>query len=84
MHQIALNKLALSGIEVVHRYSRKHSSGIILIKSKSPQEMEGALRQRKILVTGRVDGVRLALQFYNNENDIDGFIKNFLEIEKTF
>ena len=66
-------KLKENDIKTVFNYPKKNRSQIVIIEG-SPA-LQNQLAEKNIFVSHRGTGIRIALHFYNNENDIDELIK---------
>jgi cysteine desulfurase/selenocysteine lyase len=69
-----LEKLSGLKIQVLSPLKDQQRSAIILFKCKSPEHLVSYLRRKKVVVSARGGGVRVAPHFYNNERDIDKLI----------
>lgn len=52
------------------------------IKMKNNREVERKLAERKIIVSARVGGLRVAPNFYNNEDEVERFLEGLREVTK--
>ncbi|MBU6997862.1 MAG: aminotransferase class V-fold PLP-dependent enzyme [Theionarchaea archaeon] len=50
---------------------RKKRAGIVNIKHPKPEKVVEALRKQNILVSARMNGIRVSTHFWNTEEDID-------------
>jgi cysteine desulfurase/selenocysteine lyase len=50
---------------------REKRAGIVNIKVSEPEKIAEALRKRNILVSARMNGIRVSTHFWNTEEDID-------------
>lgn len=50
---------------------REKRAGIVNIKVSEPEKVAEALRKRNILVSARMNGIRVSTHFWNTEEDID-------------
>jgi selenocysteine lyase/cysteine desulfurase len=67
-------KLDLLDIEMASPREEKHMSGITIIKTKNAKEIVSKLLEAKIIVSARGKGVRISVNIFNNEEDIDTLI----------
>jgi selenocysteine lyase/cysteine desulfurase len=67
-------------IPLLFNFDEDHQSGILMIESKNAAEEELKLIEKKVFVSARGKGLRVAIHFYNNEKDIDNFIAEFKKI----
>jgi selenocysteine lyase/cysteine desulfurase len=86
---IELNKLIQKrieeiGLEIIAPISDKHRSGILIIKTKNAKAVTQALAGKKIFVSARGEGIRVSFSFFNNEEDIDNFIREAEKIKEMF
>ena len=68
------DRLEAAGVAVVSPGGRAHGSGIVLVKVPDAAGIVDALKVRKVRVSARGGGIRVSAHFYNNRDDIDGFI----------
>lgn len=73
-------RLAETGTPVVSPGEREYRSGITIIAVPDKAALAAALAARRILVSVRHRGIRVALNFYNTTDDIDIFIAAMREI----
>ena len=73
-------KLRSLGIDVINQKKDKHRSGILIAKIKNPNFVVEQLFSRNIIVSARGEGIRISTSIFNNENDIEKFIKALGEI----
>lgn len=68
------------GAEILSPLESKYRSGILVFKVKNPAKTAARLREKKIYVMPRGGGIRVAPHFYNNDEDIEIFIKNLKKV----
>ena len=56
-----------------------HRSGETLVEVDSPAEVVASLAAKKVLVTEKPQGIRVATDFFNNEDDVDKLIEALAE-----
>ena len=61
------------GVEVLSPRDRERRSGITVLKVPEPKRVATQLQEKNILVAARRNGLRVALHFYNDKEDIDRF-----------
>lgn len=69
--------LAGSNYEIVSSRSESEKSAIVCIKSLAgihPNQIAATLEQANVIVSPRIDRIRIAPHFYNDISDIDGLI----------
>lgn len=70
-----IERLQNLGLEIASPLERKYRSGIIVFKTPEAEKICRWLLKRKIYVSPRGEGIRVAPHFYNNEADIDRLIE---------
>lgn len=73
LHLVAFAKSALkkAGVELAFDFEPSESSGILILKTKYPaSELEASLAAKNIFVSARPTGLRIALHWFNDEEDI--------------
>jgi len=73
---LLIEHLQRLNLEILSPLERKHRSQIVLFKVKNPKEIVEKLKKRKIIASTRLGGIRVSPHFFNNEDDIEKFIKN--------
>lgn len=71
----AIQKLQEKGFEILTPLEPEHRSGIVVFKVKNPVLLWKKLLQKKIYVSARGGGIRLAPHFYNSMEEIEKLIK---------
>ena len=85
-HALSLNRylttrLIERGFDVLSPISdEQHRSAETLVKAKNPAQVVSALAAKKIYVTEKPEGFRVATDFFNNEQDIDALIEALLVV----
>jgi selenocysteine lyase/cysteine desulfurase len=68
-------QLSETGWEVLSPLRNEASrSAETLVKAESPQQLVSALASQRILVTEKPQGIRIATDFFNNEDDVDRLV----------
>lgn len=71
----AIERLADLGLEIVTPLERKYRSGIVVFKIKDAAAVVKRLLKKRIFVSPRGPGIRVAPHFYNQFSDIDRLIR---------
>lgn len=71
--------LEKKGLEVVSPRAPGSRSGIVVFKAKDPQKLWRKLLARKIYVSPRGAGIRVAPHFYNSFEEIEVLLKKLIE-----
>ena len=71
----ALSRLTDLGLKIVTPLERKYRSGIVVFKINGALEIAKRLLNKRIFVSPRGEGLRVAPHFYNQFSDIDRLIK---------
>ncbi|HZD34084.1 MAG TPA: aminotransferase class V-fold PLP-dependent enzyme [Nitrososphaeraceae archaeon] len=72
--QYLIDRLGELKIQILSPLANTHRSAIVVFKSRSPNHLVAYLGKRRIIVSARGGGIRIAPHFYNNEIDIDRLI----------
>jgi selenocysteine lyase/cysteine desulfurase len=56
-------------------------SGITIIRSGNAQNIVSMLKKEKIIVSARGEGLRVSVNIFNNESDIDTFISALIKLD---
>ncbi len=72
----AIETLQRKGFEILSPLETEHRSGIVIIKVPDAQKKWRRLLDQKIYVSARGGGLRLAPHFYNNEEEIEKFVRS--------
>ena len=68
-------QLSEAGFEVLSPVTNEASrSAETLVKAESPQQLVSRLGLQKILVTEKPQGIRVATDFFNSEDDVDQLV----------
>ncbi|MFW5656977.1 MAG: aminotransferase class V-fold PLP-dependent enzyme [Bacteroidota bacterium] len=74
-------KLVASGFKVLSTSEDKYRSGITIVKHNNPKPVVKNLAEKNILVSARGEGLRISVNVFNNEQDIDTLcyhLKNYI------
>lgn len=77
-----IKKLQKLGLEVISPTDEKYRSGIIIVKLENANDIVSKLEEKKIYVSARGVGIRIAVHIYNNKSDIDELIRELKSILK--
>ncbi|MBO8182337.1 MAG: aminotransferase class V-fold PLP-dependent enzyme [Archaeoglobus sp.] len=69
-------------LEIVSPLEKKHRSGITVIKWKNAEEAVQKLYKENVIVSARGEGLRVSVHVYNNEEDVDKFVKELQRLVK--
>ncbi len=76
LNRFLTSRLLDSGWTVLSPISEEHTrSAETLVKVDEPARVVGELRERKIIVTEKPQGIRVATDFFNNEDDIERLVE---------
>jgi selenocysteine lyase/cysteine desulfurase len=75
LNHLLEEKLRNLGIEIIVQKEDKHRSGILIAKIQNPKLVVDELFKKNIIVSARGEGMRVSASIFNNEEDIDIFIK---------
>jgi selenocysteine lyase/cysteine desulfurase len=76
LNRFLTDRLIESGLSVISPIGEEHTrSGETLVQVDEPGRVVVELRERKIIITEKPQGIRVATHFFNNENDIDRLIE---------
>ena len=74
---LKLSKYVIDNAENVQTpYDEKKRAGIVNIKHSDSEKIVEKLKEKKILVSARMGGIRVSTHFWNTEEDIDTLLKN--------
>ena len=82
LNHLLEEKLRNLGIELIVQKENKHRSGILIAKIQNPKMVVDELFKKNIIVSERGEGMRVSASIFNNEKDIDVFIKELSMILK--
>ena len=80
LNSLLEKKLRSLGIDVINQKEDKHRSGILIAKIENPKFVVEQLFKKDIIVSARGEGIRVSTSIFNNENDIEIFIKTLKEL----
>ena len=82
LNRLIEEKLRTLGIEIIVQKEDKHRSGILIAKIPNPKFVVDELFKKNIIVSARGAGMRVSASIFNNEEDVDIFIKELAIILK--
>jgi cysteine desulfurase / selenocysteine lyase len=74
-------KLIEMSIPVILPASEENRSGICIIRCTNPEEIVPELMKKNIVVSARGEGLRISVNIYNNEEDIDILVSELSRFE---
>lgn len=73
---LSLSKYVLDNVEDVQTpYDEKKRAGIVNIKHPDAEKIVEKIREKKILVSARMNGIRVSTHFWNTEEDVDKLLE---------
>jgi cysteine desulfurase / selenocysteine lyase len=78
------DRISSLGLPAITFAEEKHMSGITIIKTANARAIRDRMAQKNIIVAARGEGIRVSVSFFNNEEDIDAFIKAAKELKEMF
>ncbi|MDQ2936456.1 MAG: aminotransferase class V-fold PLP-dependent enzyme [Acidobacteriota bacterium] len=79
LNRFLTDRLIESGLPVISPIGEEHMrSGETLVQVDEPARVVVELRERKIIVTEKPQGIRVATHFFNNEDDIERLVEGLL------
>ena len=76
MNRYLTSKLTAAGWKVLSPLGdESYRSAETLVRAENPAELVSLLAAKKILVTEKPQGFRVATDFFNNEEDVDRLIE---------
>lgn len=75
------NKLKEKGLPVISPVSEENRSGILIIRCKNAKPVVEELYKKNIIISSRGAGLRISVNIFNNEEDIDRLVR---ELENHF
>ena len=74
-------QLQTMNVEIASPVEFYQMSGITIIRTKNATGIVSKLKRENIIVSARGEGIRVSVNIFNNENDIDTFISVLRKIE---
>jgi cysteine desulfurase / selenocysteine lyase len=75
-------KLKEKHLPVIPAPGEKYRSGIVILKTDHARSLVNELSQRNIIVSARGEGLRISVNIFNNEEDIDKLISALQSLRK--
>ncbi len=69
-----IKKLVSAKFEVISPTEEKYRSGIVMVKVTDPEKIVEKLAEKKIFVSARGEGIRVAIHIFNNKADLDSLV----------
>jgi selenocysteine lyase/cysteine desulfurase len=82
LNHLIEEKLRHLGIDLIAQKEDKHCSGILIAKIPKPKWVVEELFKKNIFVSARGEGMRVSASIFNNEEDVEAFIKELAIIIK--
>jgi cysteine desulfurase / selenocysteine lyase len=74
-----IDRLKVLGLDICSSLNSEYRSGIVVFSVKNAQKLTNQLLAKRIYVSARGEGIRVAPHFYNNEEDINRLAKALKE-----
>lgn len=84
LNKILQQRIEATGLSVIVPSEEKHRSGITIIKTGNAKAIREKLAAKNIIIAARGEGVRVSVSFFNNEEDIEAFIRAIEELKELF
>jgi selenocysteine lyase/cysteine desulfurase len=68
-------KLSENAYPLMFNFSNKYKSGIVMVRTGNASLLVEMLAKKNILVSARGEGLRISVNIYNNEEDINVFLR---------
>jgi selenocysteine lyase/cysteine desulfurase len=76
LNRYLTNRLIETGWKILSPWNEEsHRSAETLVAAENPPQVVSSLAARKVLVTEKPQGFRVATDFFNNEDDVEGLIE---------
>jgi cysteine desulfurase / selenocysteine lyase len=80
LSQLLEDRLMQNGFPLLYSFSGTCRSGIVMLKTARGARLADELARRNIQVSARGEGLRISVNFYNNEEDIDRLVTALQEL----
>lgn len=77
-----INELIDKGFKIFSPIEKDKRSGIVSLTMNDPYEVAEKLSREKIVVSARPSILRISVDFYNNEEDIDKIVQSLIDIRE--
>jgi selenocysteine lyase/cysteine desulfurase len=84
LNHLIEEKLRLLGIDIIVQKEDKYRSGILIAKIPNPKFVVDELFKKNIIVSARGAGLRVSASIFNNEEDVEIFVKELAIILNQF
>jgi cysteine desulfurase / selenocysteine lyase len=74
------DQLRRNGFPVLYTFSDAHRSGIVMLRAAQANRLVEELARKNIQVSARGEGLRISVNIYNNEEDINRLISALQEL----
>jgi cysteine desulfurase/selenocysteine lyase len=81
LSQLLEEKLRQHGFPVMYSFTGENRSGIIMLRTANARTLVDELSKRNIMISARGEGLRISVNIYNNEADIDRLISVLNELK---
>jgi cysteine desulfurase/selenocysteine lyase len=82
LSRILETKLIEKHMPVIPAPGEEYRSGIVIMKTVHARSLVNELSQRNIIVSARGEGLRISVNIFNNEDDIDKLISSLQSLRK--
>jgi selenocysteine lyase/cysteine desulfurase len=82
LNHLIEEKLRLLGIDIIVQKEDKYRSGILIAKIPNPKFVVDELFKKNIIVSARGAGLRVSASIFNNEEDVEIFVKELAMLLK--
>ena len=84
LNKLLQQKAEALGFSVIAPLSDENRSGILIIRTSNAKRIKEELFAKNIFISVRGEGIRVSVSYFNNENDIEVFIKEAEKIKDHF
>jgi len=84
LNKLLQQKVETLGFSVVAHQSDENRSGILIIKTNNAKRIKDELTVKNIIISVRGEGIRVSVSYFNNEDDIEVFVKEAHKIKDLF
>jgi len=84
LNQYLHKQLKSLGFEVASPLEEQFMSGITIIKTNRAKDLVSRLKEKNIIVSARGKGIRVSVNIFNNENDIDVLMDALNHLKNDF
>lgn len=76
-------KLQENGLPVISAPGETHRSGITILPARNAKALAEMLNKKNIIVSSRGKGIRISVNIFNNEEDLDKLVEGLQEFRKS-